>query len=91
MIYRNEIYIYICIIYYYILSYLLYIYIYYIFLKTVLVPQGEVLTGFERNFIASMEKTSASRYLNKILIKLERFLEDLKWQSQLIIIEKAPR
>ena len=55
------IYIYICIIYYYILSYLLYIYIYiyYIFLKTVLVPQGEVLTGFERNFIASMEKTSA--------------------------------
>ena len=55
MIYRNEIYI--CIIYYYILSYLLYIY--YIFLKTVLVPQGDVLTGFERNFIASMEKTSA--------------------------------
>ena len=55
MIYRNEIYI--SIIYYYILSYLLYIY--YIFLKTVLVPQGDVLTGFERNFIASMEKTSA--------------------------------
>ena len=55
MIYRNEIYI--CIIYYYILSYLLYIY--HIFLKTVLVPQGDVLTGFERNFIASMEKTSA--------------------------------
>ena len=55
MIYRNEIYI--SIIYYYILSCLLYIY--YIFLKTVLVPQGDVLTGFERNFIASMEKTSA--------------------------------
>ena len=91
MIYRNEIYIYIYVLYIIIYYHIYYIYIYYIFLKTVLVPQGEVLTGFERNFIASMEKTSASRYLNKILIKLERFLEDLKWQSQLIIIEKAPR
>ena len=43
----------------YIIIFIIYIYIYYIFLKTVLVPQGEVLTGFERNFIASMEKTSA--------------------------------
>ena len=37
----------------------IYIYIYISqVLKTVLVPQGEVLTGFERNFIASVEKTS---------------------------------
>ena len=59
MIYRNEIYIYIYVLYIIIYYHIYYIYIYYIFLKTVLVPQGEVLTGFERNFIASMEKTSA--------------------------------
>ena len=28
-------------------------------LKTVLVPQGQVLTGFERNLTTSMKKTSA--------------------------------
>ena len=59
MIYRNEIYIYIYVLYIIIYYHIYYIYTYYIFLKTVLVPQGEVLTGFERNFIASMEKTSA--------------------------------
>ena len=59
MIYRNEIYIYIYVLYIIIYYHIYYIYIYYIFLKTVLVSQGEVLTGFERNFIASMEKTSA--------------------------------
>ena len=53
------IYIYIYVLYIIIYYHIYYIYIYYIFLKTVLVPQGEVLTGFERNFIASMEKTSA--------------------------------
>ena len=58
MIYINDIYIYI-----YITHTHTYIYIYiYIYIsqvpKTVLVPQGEVLTGFERNFIASVEKTS---------------------------------
>ena len=53
------IYIYMYYILLYIIIFIIYIYIYYIFLKTVLVPQGEVLTGFERNFIASMEKTSA--------------------------------
>ena len=58
MIYRNEIYIYIYVLYIIIYYHIYYIYIYYIFLKTVLVPQGEVLTGFERNFIASVEKTS---------------------------------
>ena len=59
MICRNEIYIYIYVLYIIIYYHIYYIYIYYIFLKTVLVPQGEVLTGFELNFIASMEKTSA--------------------------------
>ena len=53
------IYIYMYYILLYIIIFIIYIYIYYIFLKSVLVPQGEVLTGFERNFIASMEKTSA--------------------------------
>ena len=52
-------YIYIYVLYIIIYHHIYYIYIYYIFLKTVLIPQGEVLTGFERNFIASMEKTSA--------------------------------
>ena len=32
-----------------------------------------------------------SRYLNKIFIKLERFLKDAKWQPQFIIIGKTSR
>ena len=32
-----------------------------------------------------------SRYLNKIFIKLERFLEDSKWQPQFIIIRKTSK
>ena len=58
MIYINDIYIYIYIYIYYTHTYI-YIYIYISqVLKTVLVPQGEVLTGFERYFIASVGKTS---------------------------------
>ena len=58
-------------------------------LKTVLFPHDEVLTGFEYNFIAP-RGDFCSRYLNKILIKLEKSLEDSKRQPKLIIIEKVP-
>ena len=49
-----------------------------------MVPHGEVLTGFGHNFIAPKGKIPA-------LIKLKRFLEDSKWQPQLMIIGKTPR
>ena len=54
-------------------------------IKTVLVPHGHVLTSFKHKL---REKLS-SRYLNKILLKLEIFLEVSKWQPQLIT-EKPP-
>ena len=54
-------------------------------IKTVLVPHGHVLTSFEHK----LREKFCSRYLNKILLKLEIFLEVSKWQPQLIT-ENAP-